>query len=254
MRSSRRGFAANCCAGCRTDRSALGALIGLRESTLGAERGPPSQSRPGRRSHWRRALARGGDNLHWMRQAVLAPFLLVAAIAAQDAWNETLRQRREQGKDLIELRYRRTAQGLLEVASGEGGARGFERLFPDDNPLGGSLSSTGMFGVLMLFCHGSGDLLAMTDAERHLQRAQVGTSAMDLRQFLATPPPAGDAVRARVDLLDRMVAIDLLRRGGHKGAVAEWTALVTREDTPAPLRARAAQALAAFGRGASPAP
>jgi hypothetical protein len=74
-----------------------------------------------------------------------------------------------------------------------------------------------------------------------------------LRQFLLTPISTVDPVLARVDLLDRLVAIDWLQRGRHEGAVAELTALSTRADTPPLLAKRACVALAAFHRRPAPA-
>ncbi|HEX6812664.1 MAG TPA: hypothetical protein VF384_13640 [Planctomycetota bacterium] len=182
-----------------------------------------------------------------MERPLLAMLATTSCLAAQDmAWDALLRQRIRDEQDLIELRYRRDEHGLLEVASCEFGAIPFQPLFPGAYPMR-SVTGSLLTGTQILFGHGSSGILGCTDSERHLRRAGIEPSAVALRQFLVAPWPA-DAVRARVELLDRMVAIEWLQRGGHQGAVAELMALTTRADTPPPLAARAALALEAFGK------
>jgi hypothetical protein len=187
-----------------------------------------------------------------MARSMLAMLMTVVSTAAQElAWNALLHQRMAEGKDLIELRWRRDEHGLLEVASSEGGARPFEPAFPPHVLRVGPYARTGL-PLMLLFTQGEGGLLGVTDSERHLRRAGFEVAPVPLRQFLVAPFPAGDPVRARIDLLDRMVAIDWLQRHGHRGAVAELIALTARADTPAPLAARAKMALAALeGRPAA---
>lgn len=114
------------------------------------------------------------------------------------------------------------------------------------------LRNCGVFGWLSLWCHGPDDLLAMTDAEYHLGAIGVGTSDVDLRQYLGVPTPSFADPRGRAELLDRMLAIDLLGRRGCKTASAELEGLAKNEGLHEGLRARAAAALAHFGGTPSP--
>ena len=187
-----------------------------------------------------------------MRSA-LVPLFLSTLLAAQDNWNALLQRRREAGEDLIELRYRRDDHGLLEVRSCEGGAIPFQPMLPIDAAFKPATNAARASALLLLLAHGPQGLLGNTDAERHLRRAGIEPGAVALRQFLLTPISNVDPVLARVELLDRLVAIEWLQRGKHEGAVAELTALSTRADTPPLLARRASVALAAFGRRPAPA-
>ena len=98
-------------------------------------------------------------------------------------------------------------------------------------------------GMLMLACHGSGDLLAMTDAEFHLRAVGVNVDGDALGQFLLRPLPSVGGLRGRAELLDRMLAIDLLVGRGQRTAVAGLRDLAKR-DLPRSLRSRVEHALA----------
>ncbi|HEU4419994.1 MAG TPA: hypothetical protein VFT55_13760, partial [Planctomycetota bacterium] len=165
-----------------------------------------------------------------MRSA-LAPVFLTTLLAAQMPdveWNAFLRQRFEADEDLIELRFRRDDHGLLEVRSCEGGWLPFQPMLPIDAPFRLFRSTTNVgraAGLLILLAHGPQGLLGNTDAERHLRRAGIEPVPVALRQFLLAPIATVDPVLARVELLDKLVAIEWLERGKHEGAVAELTAL-----------------------------
>ena len=180
--------------------------------------------------------------------AVVVPWL-AAQQPSNEEWDQILRQRFERGEDLIELRYRRDAHGLLEVSSCEHGAIPFHPMFPATLLPFDAQPST-LLALLLFGCQGQRGVLACTDSERHLRRAGIEVAPVALRQVLVAPFASDDPVRARVELQDRMVAIDWLVRGGHRGAVAELTALAERPDTAPPLAAHAAAALAAFGKRA----
>lgn len=180
---------------------------------------------------------------------VSASFLVqgVAQQPTYQEWAELLQERMAAGRDLIELRYRRDAHGLFEVAGAEHGATPFHPLFAADRLPQGTTMPNWWLTAFALLADGDA-VLGATDAERHLRRIGVEPAAVAVRQFLVTEISA-DPVRARVETLDRMVAIDWLQRGRHRGAVAELSALVSRNDTPPMLAARATTALAAFGHG-----
>src|SRR5688572_6779468 len=63
------------------------------------------------------------------------------------------------------------------------------------------LGNLGAIGWFSLFCHGDGDLLAMTDVEFHFGALGLGASDVELRQFLARPAPSFDGMRGRAELL-----------------------------------------------------
>jgi hypothetical protein len=165
-------------------------------------------------------------------------------------WNAKLAFRREAGRDLVELRYRRDEHGLVEVGACEHGTMPFQPLFPRGALPRVAASWNTTNAALLLLTPADGSLLDDVDAERHLRRAGIEVAPVELRQFLLTPCASDDPVRARVDELDRAVALLHLRRRGHRGVLAECTALVARTDTPPVLRAHAAAALAANGKGA----
>ena len=126
-----------------------------------------------------------------------------------------------------QIAYRRAPTGdLLAPAYNEAGGVDDDRhesLLGED--LAAGLMRGGAMGYLALVCHGHRDLLAMTDGEFHLQAIGVPTSDADLRQFLARPMPAFDGLGGRAELLDRMVAIDLLARRQCRSAIGELTLL-----------------------------
>jgi hypothetical protein len=115
------------------------------------------------------------------------------------------------------------------------------------------LGNLGAIGWFSLFCHGDGDLLAMTDAEFHFGALGLGASDVELRQFLARPAPSFDGMRGRAELLDRVLAIDRLVARGSRGAVVELRHLVDQEALPPLLRAYASRAAAKLaGEGGGP--
>lgn len=143
--------------------------------------------------------------------------------------------------DLLEMEWRRDAAGRLETTPK--GENAWRPLVADS--LLESMQATGAVGFLMAWLHGPNDLLGMTDAERHLRRLGVATSTAELRQYLPTPL-AKDAALQKAELLDRLVAIDLLRRRGDKNAVADLEAFAGRPDLPAVHRPHVLAAIAAL--------
>lgn len=184
---------------------------------------------------------------------MIAALFACLALAAQEPdgeqWNSMLRSRMERGEDLIELRYRRDEHGVLEVASCEHGAVPFHVMFSADRLPRADTALVWGLGALFLVGDGEAGVLGAVDGERHLRRIGVDMTTVGLRQFLLTPVSSADAERARVEELDRVVAIDTLRRGGHRGVVAELIALAADGKTPPLLAARAKDVLGAFGRG-----
>ncbi|MBK8098693.1 MAG: hypothetical protein IPK26_16395 [Planctomycetes bacterium] len=167
----------------------------------------------------------------------------ISAVGAQDDGDVVARVR--SGGWLAQIVYRRAPTGDL-LAPGYNDAGGID----DDryDPLLGEDLSTGLInagalGYLALMCHGHRDLLAMTDGEFHLQAIGVPTSDVDLRQFLARPLPTFDGLGGRAQMLDRMVAIDLLTRRRCRAAVGELTLLAKNDGVPAMLRERASAAI-----------
>ena len=98
-----------------------------------------------------------------------------------------------------------------------------------------ALGVIGAYGPLALLGH-SGDVLSLTDGERHLQRLGVSLTTGDLAAFVRTPLP--EAARD-VALLDRMVAIDVLRARSDADAKVLVTQLGADATLPKGLRERA---------------
>ncbi|MCK5945576.1 MAG: hypothetical protein KAI24_26540 [Planctomycetes bacterium] len=152
-------------------------------------------------------------------------------------------------------RYRRTADGVLEfdyiadIGGAHDGAPRWQPLCGEELDFG--LRSTDLLGFAALLYHGPDDLLAMTDAAFHLERCGYETSDVALRQLLPSPLPDAPAAR-RAAVLDRMVAIDLLRRRGCRNARGELLGLAGADQPPL-LRQRARLALATLdGRPGEP--
>lgn len=147
-----------------------------------------------------------------------------------------------------DTKWRRGDDGQLEmhyfadVGMELAGPLRFRPLLGEDLERG--LQNAGLFGLLALFCHGPDDLLAMTDAAFHLGALGVDTSDVGLRQYLALSPRAfEDDATGRAELMERMLAIDLLVKRGCRAAVAELTA-IAGGGGPAALRERARHAIA----------
>ncbi len=154
-------------------------------------------------------------------------------------------------------KWRRGADGALEMhyfADIGGIIPGQELRFAPllGEDLERGLDNGGAIGFLSMFCHGPGDLLGMTDAEFHFGALGIEATDIGLRQFLATPKPPFDGARGRAELLDRLLAIDVLVRRGVKGAIAELTSLAVEPTLPAVLRERAARGLAVLRSNADP--
>lgn len=150
-------------------------------------------------------------------------------------------------------RWRRGENGALEVfvPAADGQTAGaFEPLLGAGNERG--LGNAGVIGFLSLVCHGPGDLLGMTDPTLHFPALGVDPGDVGLRQFLALPPPPFDGARGRAELLDRLLAIDLLERRGCRQALAELRQLAAAEQLPAVLRDRARRAVALLQQRADP--
>lgn len=146
---------------------------------------------------------------------------------------------------LAEIQYRRAPTGdLLAPGYAVAGLDDdrHEPLLGEDLAVG--LGNAGAVGWLALLCHGHRDLLAMTDAEFHLAAIGMPTHDVGLRQFLATPLPSFEGAAGRAELLDRLVAIDLLVRRRCKSAAAELALLAGNAAAPAPIRERAKHGLA----------
>lgn len=187
------------------------------------------------------------------RSFVLGVALLGAPLLAQQAeeadWNAAVRARMDRGEDLLDLRYRRDAHGALEVGLPDPGADTFipvmrSGFLPHDDK---ALEA----GLAVLFLLGDGDagLLGATDGERHLRRIGFDPTPVALRQLLLAPITSTNPELRRVAELDRIVAIDWLRRIGHRGVVAELIALAHDAHTPPMLAARAKAVLGSYGRG-----
>lgn len=106
------------------------------------------------------------------------------------------------------------------------------------------LVNGGAIGFLSMVLHGNGDLLGMTDADFHFRALGIEPTDVGLRQFLAVQPPSFEGQRGRAELLDRLLAIDVLCRRGVKSSIAELSGVATAPDSPTVLRNRAARAIA----------
>lgn len=161
-------------------------------------------------------------------------------------WSERIRA----GELFGDVQYRRGADGRIEVRVGDASDDPqnvpFAPLLSAEAGLAPWLENCGIAGWLSLLCHGDGDLLAMTDAEWHLRAVGAGTSDVELRQALVVPFPAGPELAVRAQLLDRMLAIDVLRRRGCRQALGELQQVAADAGAPAMLRARAQTAVASL--------
>lgn len=161
-------------------------------------------------------------------------------LPGQDEHGEGIWKSVEKQERLIELRWRRDAQGNFEYAVAVAAEKdpkwqpwfseGFTR----------ALGVIGACGPLALLGH-SGDVLSLTDGERHLQRLGVSLTTGDLAAFVRTPLP--EAARD-VALLDRMVAIDVLRARSDADAKVLVTQLGADATLPNGLRERASATVA----------
>lgn len=123
----------------------------------------------------------------------------------------------------------------------------------DPGELFADLQYSGLLQMVSLLNHGNGDLLGMTDASLHFRALGIGIGDVELRQFLALPVPAYAGRRGRAELLDRLLAIDVLERRACRSAIIELQSLVRRDEVPAVLRERAERAIAAMrGESAQP--
>lgn len=155
--------------------------------------------------------------------------------------------------------WRRGADGQLnnhyiadvggEVATGPDGLR-LQPLLGEALQL--AFVRAGGAGMASLLLHGRHDLLAMTDAEFHLQALGLPTADVEMRLSLLEPLQQTDPALRRAELFDRLVTIDLLERHGHAQAAPELRVLAAKAEESA-LRLRAARAVVALtGKGEAP--
>jgi len=139
----------------------------------------------------------------------------------------------EQHDRLIELRWRRDASGNLEYAPAANDQASFQRLFAKG--LANAVDTLSLAGWGALLLHG-GDVLSLTDGARHLGRLGIDTGDAQLAAFVRSAmPPHGTGLA----LLDRLVAIDLLRRHGTPDARKLVDELAATESLAPELRERA---------------
>ncbi len=194
----------------------------------------------------------------WIAAAVV--YVVPAAANAQEPEHEAgsaVVERIRGGGWFEASKWRRDAQGVLEMnyfadvgGSIDNQELRFVPLLGDDLERG--LGGAGAAGFLAMVCHGPGDLLGMTDAEFHFGALGIEVTDVGLRQFLATPRPSFDGPRGRAELLDRLLAIDVLVRRGCKEALGELGELAAEPTLPAALRERAARGLAVLRGNADP--
>ena len=176
-------------------------------------------------------------------------FLLTLPLPAQNdpETAEAAARRVLDGGTFWSPKWRRGDDGMLQLEyfadAGDRAAARFVPLLGEDLVEG--LSNCGVIGWLSLWCHGNGDLLAMTDAAFHLGCLGIDTSDSGLRQYLALPLPPLDGPKGRAELLDRLLAVDLLRQRGCRAAAVELRLLAGRAE-PKALGDRATAALAAL--------
>ncbi|MCU0863240.1 MAG: hypothetical protein MUC36_05590 [Planctomycetes bacterium] len=154
-------------------------------------------------------------------------------------------------------KWRRGDDGALEMHyfADVGGSipEGQDRFVPLlGQDLERGIRNGGAIGFVSMLCHGAGDLLGMTDAEFHFGALGIDATDVGLRQFLATPRPSFEGARGRAELLDRLLAIEVLVRRGVKGAVAELGTLASEPALPAALRERAGRGIAVLRGNADP--
>lgn len=178
----------------------------------------------------------------------VAFLLLCGALFCQED-SAALRDRVEAGGAIVDIPYRRDAQGRLGsvMRDSDSGAR-WQPLFGDDF-VRSLQSGLGLAGWVALYGQGGGDLLALTDAGFHLGAIGHDTTDVGLRQLLVLPLPATDDGAAKAAVLDRMVAVDELVARGCQGAKVEFAVIAADERAPAPLRERARTALATLSGG-----
>ncbi|MFO1078485.1 MAG: hypothetical protein U1E73_12245 [Planctomycetota bacterium] len=187
-----------------------------------------------------------------IRELVVLSWLVLLATRhslAQEATDREsgaqLAARIRAGEWFEQAKFRRAADGTLEVNFFGGIGQGpgsdwqnrYEPLLGKDLECG--IATADPLAVFGLFCHGSGDLLGMTDAAFHLTAAGIGTDEAALRKLAATPGDPAD----RANQLERMLAIDLLARSGVRKALGDLRG-IAKSDGPEPLRRRAREALA----------
>lgn len=139
----------------------------------------------------------------------------------------------EHDDKLIDLQWRRAANGDLEWAiAGEKEAK-WKRVFGES--LESVFGITGFASYVLPLVH-HGDLLSLTDGEAHFRRLQF---ACDTRALLAFAKAPLSKTPSRIDELDRLVAVDVLRSRADEAAKAALAQLAADADAPAAVRARA---------------
>lgn len=172
----------------------------------------------------------GPTSVAAMKQRILAVAVLglAATTFAQERQPESaaaVAERIRNGGWFETSRWRRGADGALEMHffADVGAEVAEDRFVPLLSKNGEELDydNIGLIGNLALFCHGPGDLLGMTDAEFHLHALGIGTTDVELRQYLAVPPPPFEGERGRAELLDRLLAANFSTKGSAAFATVE---------------------------------
>ncbi|MDO8348646.1 MAG: hypothetical protein Q7T30_00300 [Planctomycetota bacterium] len=141
----------------------------------------------------------------------------------------------ERESRLIDLRWRRDANGHLEYAIVGAKEPKWKRVLPDD--FAEVVAIGGIAGWVVPLLH-HGDVLSLTDGDAHLRH--VGR-AIDTAALVAFARAPFAAPAQRLDELDRLVAVDVLRARGDEAAKAALARLAAEASAPI-VRTRAAAA------------
>lgn len=188
------------------------------------------------------------------RCALVVAAMLVGAVVAQDEARRLATHVRDGGW-FEASKFQRGDDGALQfhmfAHTGDPNLAQWVPVFAIDGERA-ALHNLGAMGLLALFCHGDGDLLAMTDSDFHFGALGVPTTDVDLRQRLAVGAVDFTGPKGRAELLDRLLIVDRLAARGVRSAVGELTMLAKDEGSPAVLRERAAAAVATLRGQPSP--
>ncbi|MCC7396572.1 MAG: hypothetical protein IT455_05845 [Planctomycetes bacterium] len=190
-----------------------------------------------------------------MRQCIVVALAIGAmagmSLAQQTTPSQVVVERLRTTGLLEDQKWRRGDDGSLEMwfwcdVGDPAKGRFIPVVGKDPGELFAGLQYSGLLQMFSLVNHGNGDLLGMTDANQHFRALGIGIEDVELRQFLALPMPAFVGRLGRAELLDRLLAIDVLERRACRSAIVELQGLVRRDEVPAVLRERAARAMAAM--------
>ncbi|HZN40191.1 MAG TPA: hypothetical protein VFD82_15400 [Planctomycetota bacterium] len=172
------------------------------------------------------------------------PFLLLAAAAFAQTPDETEPppyegdpwERIERDEKLLDLTWRRNADGDFEWScAGAKGAK-WKPMFGDS--LRGAMGVGSYASYVVPLLH-NGDLLSLTHGEQHLRR--LGR-AVDLETLVAFARAPLGAAASRIDEMDRLVAVDVLRSRDDEACKRALAQLAGDAGAPAVVRTRAAAA------------